>query len=260
MRRVLAIAKATLIESLRDRVLYGILLCAGGIILAFYALSDWVDLGEQHKFFRDGVTAALSFFGLVLSIFLGVGLVSKEIERRSVYWLLVKPISRYQVVLGKYLGLVGLLLLDFLVLGAITILFLRALEHTWSPSYALLILLLFLKYTVVVTVALVFSTISGQVLSAILTFLVYIVGHSTRELVELASGDGAVGAAWVTYPIARAAAWLFPDLARLSFHPRILHNLTIPPAELLGSVAYGALYSLAALGVAALIFSRREFE
>ncbi|MBI3267713.1 MAG: ABC transporter permease [Planctomycetes bacterium] len=254
MFRVLAIAKATFVESVRDRVLYGILLFAVGIILCS-AFLDAVNVGDRFKFLRDFTAASISFFGLAICIFLGVGLVSKEIERRSLYWLLVKPLSRSQFLLGKYLGLVALLFLDFLIMGAGFLLVSHALERTWVPAYGALTLLLFLKYAVVTSVSIVFSTFSGQTLSVILTLLVYLVAHSTAHLTRLAEGQG-----WFTETVAGIAYRVFPNLERLSFHARLLHDIRIPAAELAWSVAYGLAYIAAALGVAMLVFKEREFN
>src|SRR4051794_12448158 len=112
-----AIALNVFRESVRDRVLYNLVLFAVLLIAASYLIGQ-LTAGQDIKIIKDLGLAATSIFGLFIAVFIGIGLVSKEVERRSIYGLLAKPIERHQIVLGKYFGLVGTLAVNLSVMAA----------------------------------------------------------------------------------------------------------------------------------------------
>src|SRR6266571_8601552 len=117
MSATLAIAVNAFRESVRDKVLYNLVLFAVLLIGASYLIGQ-LTAGQDVKIIKDLGLAATSAFGLFIAIFIGIGLVSKEVERRSVYSLLAKPIHRYQLVIGKYLGLTLTLVVNIAVMAA----------------------------------------------------------------------------------------------------------------------------------------------
>src|SRR6266550_6904679 len=104
MRVIRSIALNVFRESVRDKVLYNLVFFAVLLIAVSYLLGE-LTAGQDVKIIKDLGLSAMSVFGLFIAVFIGIGLVSKEVERRSVYSLLPKPIHRYQLVLGKYAGL-----------------------------------------------------------------------------------------------------------------------------------------------------------
>src|SRR6266480_4335379 len=115
MRAVGSIALNVFKESVRDKVLYNLVFFAVMLIAVSYLLGE-LTAGQDVKIIKDLGLAAMSVFGLFIAVFIGIGLVSKEVERRSIYSLLAKPIGRQQFIVGKYLGLVLTLLVNVTVM------------------------------------------------------------------------------------------------------------------------------------------------
>src|SRR5258705_10133037 len=111
MRLVGKVAVAVFKESVRDKVLYNLVFFAVLLITVSYLLGQ-LTAGQDIKIIKDLGLAAISIFGLFIAVFIGIGLVSKEVDRRSIYSLLSKPIRREEFIVGKYLGLVLTLLVN----------------------------------------------------------------------------------------------------------------------------------------------------
>lgn len=251
---LLAVARATFLESLRDRVLYSIFLFALGMLLASAFLSS-VPVGDRGSILKDFGLAGISFFGLCLSVFLGISLVSKEIERKSLYWLLVKPVSRHQLLVGKYLGLLALLLLDIQFMGALFLLQLRLSLGVWEFSLLTNVAFLFLKFSVLTAIAVAFSTFSTPTLSVLYTLVTYFIGNSTARFRAFAPeyGPGAAFAGELFY-------LLLPNFDNFDIRKEMLHRASLPAAQVLFTVVYALAYVFLALAVARFIFERREFN
>ena len=194
MKATAAIAVNVFRESVRDKVLYNLVLFAILMIGASYLLGQ-LTAGQDVKIIKDLGLAATSVFGLFIAVFIGIGLVSKEVERRSVYSLLPKPIHRYQLVLGKYAGLALTLAVNISVMTARLLRgarctrhgeSIRRLKRAWDapaldPALLKAIGLIFVELLLVTAIAIFFSTFSTPILSAALTFGLFVVGHfSTR--------------------------------------------------------------------------------
>src|SRR5687767_5282628 len=111
------IALSVFRESVRDKVLYNLVFFAVMLMAVSYLLGQ-LTAGQDIKIIKDLGLAAMSLFGLFIAVFIGIGLVSKEVERRSIYALLAKPIRRQELVAGKYLGLVLTLLVNIAIMTA----------------------------------------------------------------------------------------------------------------------------------------------
>src|SRR5256886_7236725 len=213
--RVLAIARNTFREAVRDRVLYNlvlfVLLLTGGAVF----LGE-LSAAQEEKIIVDMGLSAMLLFGVFIAIFVGVGLVYKEIERRTVYAIFAKPVSRGESMVGKYLGLCLTLFVNVLVMGAGVSLALLYVSRGWD-SLALsiwpAILLIYIELMILTGVALLFSCFSSPALSALLTFFVFIIGHFSADLKGLANSMGSVAARWLF----RSLYYLLPNLANLSF-------------------------------------------
>ncbi len=179
---------------MRDRVPYNLVVFAVLLIASSYLLGQ-LTAGQDVKIIKDLGLAATSVFGLFIAIFIGIGLVSKEVERRSIYALLSKPISRSQFIVGKYAGLVLTLAVNVSVMTIALYVVLAYMAWTEPPTIragwdapgmdpALLkaIFLIFIELMLVTAIALFFSTFSTPILSAALTFGLYIVGHFNADL------------------------------------------------------------------------------
>ena len=194
MRATALIAMNVFRESVRDKVLYNLVLFAVLLMAASYLIGQ-LTAGQDVKIIKDLGLAATSIFGLFIAVFIGIGLVSKEVEKRSIYALLAKPIHRYQVVLGKYAGLVLTLGVNLAVMA--TALYLVLAYMAWAagptaaagwdrpaldPALLKAFALTFVELSVVTAIAVFFSTFSTPLLSAALTFGFFVVGRFSADL------------------------------------------------------------------------------
>jgi Cu-processing system permease protein len=255
-------------ESVRDKVLYNLVLFAIMLMAVSYLLGQ-LTAGQEIKIIKDLGLAAMSLFGLFISVFIGIGLVSKEVEKRSIYALLAKPIRRQELILGKYLGLVLTLLVNiaimtvayYVVLGAMAWVDGAWFRPHWEapaldPALLKAIAMIFLQLAIVTAIALLFSTFSSPMLAAALTFGLYVVGHFNADLRNF---ETVIGSKPVVY-LARALYYLLPNLAPFDIKAQVVHAVHVPAGLLLLNTAYAVVYIAALLTAATLIFRRRDFK
>jgi ABC-type transport system involved in multi-copper enzyme maturation permease subunit len=252
--KIRAIAFHTLKEAIRDRILYLILFFAV-ICIGFSRLLALLTIGDRVKIIKDVGLSSLSLFGALMAILIGTGLVYKEIDKKTIYTLLSKPIHRYQFLLGKFFGLVLTL---FIMLLLMSIIFLALIFfHTFKVEWQMLIAILyiFLELCLITSVALLFSCFSTPILSSIFSLAFYLIGHTAWGLetliIKIKSGFGKA--------IAQALYQFLPDLENFNFRTEVVHNLPIPPSIFLFSTLYGIFYTLFVLTIALLIFRKRDF-
>jgi ABC-type transport system involved in multi-copper enzyme maturation permease subunit len=252
----------------RDKVLYNLVLFAVGLIAVSYLLGE-LTAGNEIKIVKDLGLAAMSLFGLFIAVFIGIGLVSKEVERRSVYALLAKPISRQQFILGKYLGLVLTLLVNvavmtlafYAVLGVMAWVGGAWFKPQWDapavdPALLNAIAMIFLQLMIVTAVALLFSTFSSPMLAAAMTFGLFVVGHFNADLRHF---ENVVNSKPAIY-LARVLYYLLPNIAPLDIKAQVVHGVAVPAGYLLLNAAYALVYIVVLLSTATLIFTRRDFK
>jgi ABC-type transport system involved in multi-copper enzyme maturation permease subunit len=264
MSKILAIAQNTFRENLRDRVLYNLVLFALVMIFSAIALGQ-LALGQEKKVIVDLGLSSISIFGVLIAIFIGISLVYKEIEKRTVYALLAKPIHRRDLILGKYLGLLLTLLVNVAVMSAGLMLALAYFGETGFQAYIRLlpaIYLIFLSLMVTTALALLFSTFSTPTLSALFTLFLWVIGHFNQVLLDL--GKLAESAAmerlgWIFY-------YLLPNFSNFEFigSRNIIRSaayaMPIDPAAIGWITIYGLIYSSLLLALAAAVFSRRDVK
>src|SRR6266576_3989049 len=179
LTRIQAIARNAFREAVRDRVLYNLVLFVLMLTGAAIFIGE-LSGGQERKIIVDLGLSAMLLFGVFISIFVGVGLVYKEIERRTVYSIFSKPVGRGEFLVGKYLGLCLTLFINVIVMGAGVSLALIYVSRGWNPLVLSIwpaILLIYVELMLITSVALLFSSFSSPALSALLTFFVFIIGH-----------------------------------------------------------------------------------
>jgi ABC-type transport system involved in multi-copper enzyme maturation permease subunit len=257
-RRVAAIARNTFREAVRDRVLYNlvlfVLLLTGGAVF----LGE-LSAAQEAKIVVDMGLSGVLLFGVFIAIFVGVGLVYKEIERRTIYAIFSKPVGRGEFLLGKYLGLCLTLAVNVAVMGAGVSLALLYVRGGWD-SLALYIwpalALVYVELMIVVAVALLFSSFSTPALSALLTFFVFVIGHFSAELKSLSATVGGAGAG----VFFAALYYLLPNLSNYAYITAASHGETPTTANFFGAVLYGLAYIVVLLAASTLVFKRRNFK
>ncbi|MBA2525642.1 MAG: ABC transporter permease subunit [Pyrinomonadaceae bacterium] len=256
--RIVAIARNAFREAVRDRVLYNLVLFVlllTGVAIFIGELSG----GQERKIIVDLGLSAILLFGVFIAIFVGVGLVYKEIERRTIYTIFAKPVARGEFIVGKYLGLCLTLLVNVVVMGTGVSLALIYVSRGWDPlalSIWPTILLLYVELMILTGVALLFSSFSSPALSALLTFFIFIIGHFSADLKSLATSMGSTGARWLFAGL----YYLLPNLANLNYITPAAHGQVPDVAHLAAAILYSLIYIVVILSVATLIFSRRNFK
>ena len=268
MRVIAIIAGGVFRDSIRDRIGYGLVFFSIMLMASSFLLAQ-LTAGQDVKIIKDLGLAATSIFGLFIAIFIGIGLVSKEVERRSIYGLLAKPIERYHLVLGKYGGLVITLAVNlaimtvalYLVLAYMTYLTPPAARTAWDapgldPRLLKAIVLTFVELSIVTAIALCFSTFSTPILSAAFTFGIFVAGRFSADLRNFNDVVDSNAAGAVT----SALYWVLPNLAAFDVRSQVVHGQPVPLDYLALTIGYGLLYITALLAMATLVFSRRDFK
>lgn len=249
-----AIAGITFKEAKRDRILYLLFFFAALGIVASRVLAI-LTVGDRIKIIKDVGLASISIFGVLMAILIGTGLVYKEIDKKTIYTLLAKPLHRSEFILGKFLGLVLTLLV---MTGAMALIFLAIVfAHTGTVEGSLLVAVayIFLELVLITAVAILFSSFSTPILSSLFALAFYLIGHLSWGL-ELLIKKMRPGAGRV---LVHALYMVLPDLENFNFRTEVVHGLPIPPGIYLTSVLYGVCYTAFLLGLAVLIFRRRDF-
>jgi ABC-type transport system involved in multi-copper enzyme maturation permease subunit len=262
--RVLAIAGNTYRENIRDKILYNLILFALIMILSSLALGK-LTLGNEDKVLLDLGLSSISIFGMLIAIFIGIGLVYKELEKRTVYALLAKPVHRYEWILGKYLGLLFTL---FVNLAIMTVGLALAMMYTGGigiGGYLRLIpavYLIFLSLALITALALLFSTFSTPALSALFTFFLWVVGHFNKDLVSFGELTESAAIKW----ICKLLYYVIPNLSNFqimdsrSILQRADYFQRIDPIVFVPASLYCLVYCTILVSLAVSIFMRRDFK
>ena len=255
-RKIFAIAKNAFREAVRDRILYNLILFVLLITISAVFLGE-LTAGEEARVIVNLGLSSILIFGTFISIFVGVSLVWKEIEKRTVYSIFSKPVGRGEFVIGKYLGLCATLFVNVAVMGVGVSL---ALLYVGGGRFAGLIwpaiLLIFLELTIMTAVAIMFSSFSTPALSALLTFFVFVIGHFSTSLRDLAQDLGSKPARLVF----EAIYYLLPNFSHFSLITETANGITPPPSMIGGAFLYAIIYDILLLTFTAVIFSRRNFK
>jgi len=254
--RIFVIARNAFREAVRDRILYNLVLFVLLITASSIFLNELSARQEGRVIVNLGLSSIL-IFGVFIAIFVGVSLVWKEIEKRTVYSIFSKPIGRGEFIIGKYLGLCLTLLVNLAVMGAgMTLALLFVHNSQFVGAMWLAVLMIFFELTIVTGIAILFSSFSTPALSALLTFFIFVIGHFSASLRVMAGETGsrpATGLLDVMY-------YLLPNLSHFTIATEVANGLT-PPALLIGStLLYAVVYDIILLTITVFIFSRRNFK
>jgi ABC-type transport system involved in multi-copper enzyme maturation permease subunit len=255
MIKVWAIGENTFKEAIRDRILYSIVFFAI-LILIISTVLDVVTIGQKTKIIKDVGLASISLFGALIAIFVGIGLVYKELDKRTIYTIVSKPVTRFQFILGKYLGLVFTIFVEVAAMSAIFCLIVFFESGRLDPLLLEAIALTFLELMLVCAVAIFFSSFTTPILSGMFTLGIYIIGHLTYDLYEFSSHFKGKGLEFLL----KALYYVFPNLDNFNIRSNAVHGLPVDPDFLLFSITYGILYIVLLFVVSSFIFNRRDFK
>lgn len=252
--KVLSIALNTFRENLRDKLLYNLLVFAL-LMIGSSLLLMRLTLGEFHRLLLNVGLGSINIFGVLIAIFVGIGLVNKEIEKKTIYTIVSKPVARYQFLVGKYLGLTLTLFVNTLIMagGLLLVLFAQGVPIESMLFKALG--LIFMEFMVITAVALLCSTFTSATLSAIFTLATYVIGHLTADLKTFGEKMDEGMRAVVT-----GLYYILPNLERFNLKGNVIHHIEVSGTDLLLIVVYGLTYVAFLLMSASIIFQRRDFR
>jgi ABC-type transport system involved in multi-copper enzyme maturation permease subunit len=253
MRHLLAIAMVTVREVLRRKLQVN-LLFFGLTLVGTSHLVGGLTLGEGYRILADMGLSAMQLIGFLVAVFVGSNLITGDMERRVLHPILAKPISRSGYLLGRYLGLAIVLVLNLAVMTGLFAVILVANAGGLQPlgrTFLEAVTLQGVQFLVVGAVAILFSAITSPTLAAIFTLAVAVSGLLTGELRALWKGPGT----WIP----RLLWYLLPNLSAMNANESLVYR-TPPPAQAWLAAAYGVCYAGAALALAVLVFERRDLR
>jgi len=251
--RIIAVAQNTFRESVRDKVLYVLLFFAASTILGSKAIG-WISIGQDIKVMKDICLASVLLFGVLIAIFVGTTLVHKEIDKRTLYTILARPMRRYEFILGKYLGLGWLLGLVTAVMTVAAALYIVALGGGVDLVFFEAALLIYWELLLITAFAILMSSMTSPILGALVVFSIFVLGHGTRILADLPRQfDDVAGK--------RALELLYyvlPNFSNFNLLREAANSVPVSGAYVGWAMLYGTIYSVFLLAAASAAFERKD--
>jgi ABC-type transport system involved in multi-copper enzyme maturation permease subunit len=254
VRQLIAITTNTFKETIRDRVLavivvFALLMIVGGLWLGS------ISLGQQGRMIKDFGLAAVTGFGLIVAVFVAASLVHKEVEKRTVFVLFSKPVSRVAFIAGKFIGLCGTLVVVLAGMGLFLFALVWIVAGEASGIVLLAVLMIYVQLLAVVAVTIFFSTMGSAILAAVLGMCVFVAGqlsHNVLALTRLGKNPVTEALSWVVYVI-------IPNFSAVDVKAGAVGEQTLAWGQISLWVVYLLAYVVVVLGLAVLVFRRKEF-
>ena len=254
MKQVAAIALNTFRETIRDRVLAVIVVFALIMIVAGLWLGS-ISLGEQGRMMKDFGLVAVTFFGLIVAVFVAAGLVHKEVEKRTVFVLFSKPVSRAAFIAGKFIGLCGTMATVLAGMGVFLFVLVWLVAGEASGTILVAVVMIYVQLLAIMAVTIFFSTLGSAILASVLGICIFIAGQLSHNVLSLSRlGHNALTEAlsWVVYVI-------IPNLSAVDVKAGVVGEKTLAWGQIGLWTAYLLAYVIVVLAFAALVFRRKEF-
>jgi len=255
--RLSAITLNTFREAVRDRVLYNLIIFVL-LLVASAPLFGQISIGLERLILVNVGLSSISLFGVIIAIFVGIGLVSKEIEKKTLYTILSHPVRRWEFIVGKYCGLLLTLVVNTALMTVGFYIALLATAHSLHRTDALLLVAIYfiiLQLMIMVALTLLFSAFSSPIFSAIFAFALFVIGTFGEDLKNFAAmSQGATK--WLSLGV----AYIVPNFASLNIISQAAHDQPVTGGLVLMNTLYALLYSVAVTTAAVLIFERRNLK
>lgn len=253
MGKIIVIAKNTFKETIRDRILYGILIFS---LLFLLSTVIWgsLSLGEDVRIMKSFGLAGIYLFGMIITIFLGASVLYKETERGTIYFLISKPVKSFHIIVGKFLGLLSSIIVSLVFMAGV---YLVVVGYNGGGFDYLVLEAIFLQVgetAVFISLLILLSTFSAPLASTIYAVLILYIGHLLPLLSDYASKISGVQKYFVLL-----AYYLLPNLEKFNIRNLVIYQATITASEIILPVVYAILYSLLALYAADILFRKKEF-
>jgi ABC-type transport system involved in multi-copper enzyme maturation permease subunit len=255
MRAIRVIASNTFREALRDKILY-LFFGFSVVLLASSKLFGILTVGDQSKIIKDMGLAGIQFFLMLIAVMMSVLLISREIDSRTVYYILAKPVRRWQFLLGKYAGLLLTVLVNLVLMTVILVLFVWLYGGGFDPRLVLATGMIGVEMAVLVAFATLFSVLTRPILGSVFTLAVFVVGHVSQDLWLLTRHlPGSLGRTLVS-----VLYYVVPNLERFNFKTEVVHQLPIPTAAVAWAFVYGVAFTALVLVLACLRFGSKDLQ
>jgi ABC-type transport system involved in multi-copper enzyme maturation permease subunit len=255
--RISAVTLNTFREAVRDRVLYNLIVFVL-LLVACAPLFGQISIGLERLILVNVGLSSISLFGAIIAILIGIGLVSKEIEKKTLYTILSRPVRRWEFIVGKYFGLLLTLVVNTGLMTVGLYIALLATNHGLHRGDALLLAAIYfiiLQFMIMVALTLLFSSFSTPIFSALFAFALFVIGTFAEDLKNFAAmSHGATS--W----LATGAAYLVPNFASLNVISQVAHEQALSGSLILSNTLYALLYSGAVTAAAVLVFERRNLK
>jgi ABC-type transport system involved in multi-copper enzyme maturation permease subunit len=258
MMKVLALTGITIREALRQKLAVNLLVFSLALVAASFTIST-LTFGEQYRIIVDIGLSAMEIFGTLIAIFLGAGLIARDVERRTIYPIIAKPVSRAEYVIGRYVGLVATTTLNMLVMAvvfaAVLASYLRGFGWVRETPFVAVVASMVVRFAVVGAIASFFSSFTTATLAAIFTLSLTVAGLLSSDLVRYWAQQGPLARA-----VGKAAFVLVPNLEALNLKEAMVYKDPIAASFVWTGLGYGVLYAAAVIAFAVAVFSRRDLR
>lgn len=255
MMIIWTLALNTFREAVRDRVLHSILFFAVVTVCASLLLKD-VTLGDQEKLVRSIAEGGIDVFASLIAMFLGISIIWKELDKKTVYTILSKPMPRWQFVLGKYLGLNLTIWVEIALLSSMYTVLMVFQQDFPSVIFFVSIGLLMIELMLLTAWATLFSTYSAPTTASAFTISIFVIGHLADDLWLLGSKSDSL----FLEEMVHFMYWVVPNFEVLSIRELSVHERAIPWSQVISAVGYGTVYSAVVLMVAVMLFNRKDIR
>lgn len=255
MIKVWAIAQNTFREAVRDRILHSIIFFAFGVILLSLVLKE-VTIGEQDKVVRSIAQSSIDIFASIMAMFLGISTIGKELENKTIYTLLSKPIGRAHFLLGKYCGIILTILAEVILLALFYTLLIGLEQGFPEPIFFASLVLVMIEMMLITACSVLCASYSSRTTASAFVLAIFVIGHLADDIWLFASEAKSP----MFQQLGQTLYYLLPNFEALSIRTQSIHNESIPFVEMLYSIGYGVSYTTVVLIGAITLFRRRDIQ
>jgi len=253
MRAVAAIARNTFREALRDRVLY-LFLGFAVLLLVCSKLFGLLTVGDEGKVIKDFGLAGIQLFTMLIAVMMSVLLISREVDSRTVYNILAKPVPRWQFLIGKYLGLLATVAMNLALMTAVLMALMAVYLREFDPGLLFAAAMILLEMALLTAFATLFAVLTRPMLGTIFTLAVFVIGHVVEDIWLLTQHVDS----GLVRPLIAALYAVLPNLERFNFKTEVVHDLPISSGEVVLTVIYGLAYTATVLVLACARFRTKD--
>jgi ABC-type transport system involved in multi-copper enzyme maturation permease subunit len=250
---LIAIAKNTYREAVRDKILY-LLLVFGILSIMASKVLGYVSIGDEVKIITDISLASISVFGALIAVFVGTTLIYKEVDKRTIYTILSRPIDRREFVLGKYLGLVALLGVTTMSMTLFAAIYILMMGGTVDVMFFEAVILIYWKLLLVTAFSVMLSALTSPILGAVIVLAGYFFGHATGILIDMPPQLEGTSAEF----IGRAIYFVTPNLSNFDIWQEYANGVDISQSYVAWTLLYGTVYTGFILYLATLAFENKD--